>query len=70
MDFGPLTHEQGINDLLGVNEEALYWNHKSDDIDSHGDGDWEIDSETELESDEYISEPDSSENRHSIILNQ
>jgi hypothetical protein len=61
VDLGPLTHEQGINDLLGVNENVLDWNCESDDIDSHGDSDWETNSETELESDEYISESDSSE---------
>jgi hypothetical protein len=60
VDLGPLTHKQGINDLLDVNEEALDWNHESNNIDNDGDGDWKTDSETELESDKYISEPDSS----------
>jgi hypothetical protein len=59
--LGPLTHEQGINDLLDVHEEALDWNQESNDINSDGGSDWEIDSETKLESYEYNLEPDSSE---------
>jgi hypothetical protein len=34
VDFGLLTHEQGMNNLLDVLEEALDWNQESNDFDS------------------------------------
>jgi hypothetical protein len=61
VDLGPLTHEQSINDLLDVREKALDCNQDINDIDSDGGGDWKTDSETEIDSDEYSSEHDSSE---------
>jgi hypothetical protein len=39
VNLGPLTHEQGINDLLDLREEALDRNQDSNDIDSDGGGD-------------------------------
>jgi hypothetical protein len=56
VDLGPLTHEQGINDMLDVREKALDWNQDSNDIDSDGGGDWETNSETEIDFEEYNSE--------------
>jgi hypothetical protein len=32
VNLGPLTHEQGINDLLDVREEALDWNQPTNTI--------------------------------------
>jgi hypothetical protein len=61
VNLGPLTHEQGINNLLDVREEALDQNQDSNDIDSDSGGNWEIDSETEVDFDEYSSEHSSSE---------
>jgi hypothetical protein len=61
VDLGPLTHEQGKNDLLDLREEVLNWNQKSNDFDSDGGSDWETNFESKVEFDEYNSELDSSE---------
>jgi hypothetical protein len=58
VDLGPLTY---INDLLDVREEVLDRNQDSNDIDSDSGGDWETDSEMEVDSDKYNSKHDSSE---------
>jgi hypothetical protein len=61
VDLSPLTHEQGINKLLEVREKASDRDWDSFCNEDDDGGDWEIDSETESDSDENISANDSSE---------
>jgi hypothetical protein len=61
VDLGPLTHEEGINDLLDVPEEEVDFNQESNDFESAGGSERETESETEVEPDEGNSEPESSD---------
>jgi hypothetical protein len=60
VDLGPLTHEEGINELLDIREEALDRDQDSNYSENDDRSDWETDSEIEVKSDEYISEDNSS----------
>jgi hypothetical protein len=62
VNLGPLTHEQSTNELLDVQDKVLRQEiQDSNNSDNDDRGDWEIDFEIEVESDEYNSEHDSSE---------
>jgi hypothetical protein len=56
-----LTHEEDMYELLDVREEALDRDQDSNYNEDDDKSDWGIDSETEVDSEEYILEDDSSE---------
>jgi hypothetical protein len=61
VDLGPLTYEQDINKLLDVQDESLDRDQDSNYNEDDDGGDWETYSKTEVKSEKYVSEDNSSE---------